>query len=183
PQLASTFDKDRDPPLRETMFMKKGIPTMPPGRAWTALFERGPDRYNDKDLPRSYDAVVTFKDRQGREYELRYRLDLNIFFGIRNLGGYDIHHAAEALREIRTTLARWADGQRGLAVFARDGDAKDARARAEREQMLRALESNRREDGTIISEWTEQQMNSDWNEHHKAVEPLPESEPSEDQES
>ena len=93
------------------MFITKGIPTMPPGRVWTALFERGPDRYSDKDLPRSYDAVVTFKDRQGREYDLRYRLDLDIFFGIRNLGRYDIHHAAEALREIRTTLARWTDGQ------------------------------------------------------------------------
>lgn len=180
PELASTFDKDRDPPLRETMFIKKGIPTMPPGRVWTALFERGPDRYNDKDLPRSYDAVVTFSDRHGREFELRYRLDLDIFFGIRNLGRYDIHHAAEALREIRTTLAQWTEGRRGISVFTRDGHAKDARVTAEREQMLRTLESNRREDGSIVSEWTEQQMNSDWNEQHVAVDRPPESETDED---
>jgi hypothetical protein len=68
-------------------------------------------------------------------------------------------------------------------VYSRDGDAKDVRDTAQYEQMRRTLESNRREDGSILSEWTEQQMNSDWNEQQVAIDPPPEAEPSEDQET
>jgi hypothetical protein len=178
PPLVSTFDDDdnRKPTLAETQFMTKGIPTMPPGRTWTALFERGPDRKDRDDLPRAYDVTVTFRDSQNRKYSLPYRLDLDIFFGIRNLGIYDMHDAAEALREIKKTVGEWTDGHHGLAVFARDGDAKDERSREQMRKHREMFERNRREDGSIISEWVEQQMGSEWNEHQVRVEALPRSE-------
>lgn len=171
PPLESTLD--RDPPISETKFITEGIPTMPPGRTWSALLDRGPDRYANTDLPRTYDVTVTFLDSHDRTYSLPYRLDLDIFFGIRNLRRYDIHEAAEALREMRKTLERWTDGSRGLAVFTRDGDAKDARLAEERRTMLEMVQRNRREDGSIVSEWVEQQMNSEFDESQIAMEPLP----------
>jgi hypothetical protein len=74
---------------------------------------------------------------------------------------------------------RWPAGRRVSAVLLcsrATGDAEDARSAAEREQVLRGLESNRREDVPIISEWVEQEMNSEWHEHHTAMEPPPASE-------
>lgn len=53
--------------------MKQGIPTLTPGREYRMLFEQMSNRFGS-DLPRSYDAVVSFNDARGRAHELRYRL-------------------------------------------------------------------------------------------------------------
>ncbi|GAA1622633.1 hypothetical protein GCM10009744_07400 [Kribbella alba] len=169
PPLISTFDDTRKPTLAESLFIVKGIPTMPPGRTWAALYERGPDRYARDDLPRAYDVTVTYRDSQGRKYSLPYRLDLDIFFGIRNVGLQDIHDVSQDLRKIRETVARWTEGLHGLSVFTRDGEAKDKRQREEMDEINRRLATNRREDGSVISEWTELQMSSDWVENKVAV--------------
>ena len=173
PPLVSTFDATRKPTFAESLFLIKGIPTMPPGRTWTALFERGPDRFERKDLPRAYDVTVTYRDSHGRKYSLPYRLDLDIFFGIRNLGVQDIHDVSQDLRKIRETVARWTEGFNGLRVFTRDGAAKDARDREQMDEVNQRLETNRRADGSVISEWVEQQMGSNWNETHLSIDQVP----------
>lgn len=175
PPLVSTFDGSRRPTLAESLFITKGIPTMPPGRTWTALFDRGPDRYERDDLPRTYDVTVAFRDSHNRTYSILYRLDLDIFFGIRNVGTYDMHDAAEALREIKKTVGKWTEGPHGLAVFTRDGDAKDRRLAEDVEEHREMIERNRRADGSIASEWVEQQMGSEWDEQQIRMDPLPRS--------
>jgi hypothetical protein len=173
PPLVSTFDDTRKPPFAESLFMVNGIPTMPPGRTWTALFERGPDRFEREDLPRAYNVTVTYRDSHGRKYSLPYRLDLDIFFGIRNVGIHDIHDVSQDLRKIRETMMRWTEGLNGLKVFTRDGNAKDRRQAEEFEEMQERLETNRRADGSVISEWLEEQMESNVSETHLSIEQTP----------
>jgi hypothetical protein len=155
PPLVSTLDANREQKLAESLFITRGIPTMPPGRTWTALFERGPDRYKRDDLPRSYSVTVAYRDSRGREYVVPYRLDLDIFFGIRNVGVRDVHDVAEALRSIKSTVDRWTDLRHGLAVVTRDGDAIDARDRAE-------MEALRGQDPDSVTTWDEISLASDW---------------------
>lgn len=135
PSLASTLSRDDTRYLlAESAIVRRGIPTLPPGREYRMLFERMPDRYTS-DLPRSYDATVTFDDARGRPHEMRYRLDLDIYFGFMRLDVYTDHDAAKALREIEKLLQRWSAGpSKQLRVWARDEDSHRLRELEELEE-------------------------------------------------
>lgn len=131
PPLASTLNEnDARYRLSEAAIITKGIPTLPPGREYRLLFEHVLDRFNS-DLPRSYDAAVTFQDPRGRRHEMQYRLDFDIYFGVMNLSVLTDHDAAKALKEIGKTLAQWSHTGSGLSVWTRDEDAHLERQRDE----------------------------------------------------
>lgn len=112
PALESTLNSaDSRYVLADAAIVQKGIPTLPPGREYRMLFEQMSDRYAS-DLPRSYEATVTFHDARGHSHEMRYRLDLDIYFGFMRLDVYTDHDAAKALREIEKLLRNWSAGPR-----------------------------------------------------------------------
>lgn len=99
PPLASTLD---DTPgatnIGDAYMFRNGIPSMPPGREYRALFEDMPKRYDRADLPRQYKAVVTLTGRRGREEPTEQVLDLDVFYGPMNVQEYGTHHIAKTLR-------------------------------------------------------------------------------------
>lgn len=123
-----------DPPLRSALFMRQaddydlnslqmfreGIPAMPPGKTYTALFDRLSDRIGS-DLPRTYKASVHFFDTRGRKQSLDYLLDLNLYMGLRYLDVRKLHHGVKALEEIQQTLKRWTAHFDGLRVYQLHG--------------------------------------------------------------
>jgi hypothetical protein len=40
---------------------------------------------------------------------------------------YNLHHAASALRDIRTEVKKWRNGSKGVEVWVRDGEARQER--------------------------------------------------------
>jgi hypothetical protein len=123
PPIATTEIGDRFP-LGEASLITKGIPTMPPGRTWRAMFDNMPQRFERKDLPRTYDVQITYRDSRGKEYSLPYRLDLGIYYDIWKLTRYGTHDIAKSMREINRTLKGLVKGGR-LNVSARDQDYHD----------------------------------------------------------
>lgn len=104
------------------------IPVLVPGQEWRTFWDSG--QRMESDLPRRHEALVSFSDSQGRTLPpLRSILDWTAFEHRIAIDTYGIHHAAKALRQIEKTLTGWRESPKGLAVFVRDGDAKDARDR------------------------------------------------------
>lgn len=137
PPLESTLSSQTKFPLAEAPIITKGIPTLPPGREYRMLFEQMPDRHKS-DLPRSYDAVVTFDDTFGKTHTMRYRLDLDIYYSHTNLEIYGEHDAAKALREIQSTLKSWSQ-RSGMRVWTRDEDAYIQEEQREFEERQREV--------------------------------------------
>lgn len=110
------------------------IPVLVPGQEWRTWWDTAPGRAKTN-LPDKYQAVVTYQDSQGRALPRTPSvLDWTTNAGSMYITTYGLHHAAEALRELNKTTKRWKeDLHGGLAVFVRDGDAKDQRRRAERD--------------------------------------------------
>lgn len=79
PPLRSTLtERNQQYDLADAAIISHGIPTMPPGREFRMLFESMPGLF-ESDLPRTYGAVVSFRDSRGRPYQLDYRLDQRLF--------------------------------------------------------------------------------------------------------
>jgi hypothetical protein len=92
-----------------------------------------PDLY-ESDLPRVYDATVEFFDSRDHRYQLSYRLDLDIYFGIMNIRERGVHDVAKAVTEMQKDMRRWTAHFNGLRVYLRDEDAI-------REEERRLIES------------------------------------------
>ena len=143
PPLASTHATGKWD-LNDTALIKKGIPTMPPGRQVVALFDLSHDRHKSN-LPMEYRVKVEFSDSRGRgQSPLEYLLDLSYFYGLQGIREYGLHDAAKALREIEKTVNKWTEHFNGLRVYTRDGDQRDAELREEDERRRnRRSQANR----------------------------------------
>jgi hypothetical protein len=129
PQIRSTLIESGRAMLLDSSLIKRGIPTLPPGKEYRLMFESMPALYKREDLPRCYEAVVHFADSSGKTHEGRFTLDLNTYYGYRSISIYTMHEAAQALQDIRTEVRKWKEGPAigGLRVWTRDADAKDRR--------------------------------------------------------
>jgi hypothetical protein len=118
------------------------IPVLVPGQEWRTLWDTGIARA-DSGLPDRHMATVAYDDAHGRKsFEFAFVLDWATIKARDVVTVYGTHQAAEALREIRSTLARWNEtGAGGLRAYTRDGDARDERARAEWEKRRAQEES------------------------------------------
>lgn len=117
------------------------LPTLVPGQEWRTWWDSGIERKNAS-LPDRYEVSVSYKDSHGK--------DMNPTTAILDWGAYKgwifiellgVHQAAKALTELTKTVSEFKElGSRGLSVVTRDGDARDARRREEREDVSRLLE-------------------------------------------
>lgn len=101
------------------------LPVLVPGQEWRTLWDFGPSRAATE-LPDRYDAVVKYTWSHGPLPPLTYTLDWTAYKGRRWVTVYGVHDVAKALREMDRTIRRWTEGLRGLSVFVRDADARDA---------------------------------------------------------
>jgi hypothetical protein len=113
----------------QPVWLPESIPVLVPGQEWRTFWDSG--RRWELDLPDRHEAVVAFKDSQGKELApLRSVLDWSAHKDQTNLEVFGAHHAAKALRDISKTIAKWHEsGYAGLAVTAWDGDAATERRR------------------------------------------------------
>lgn len=141
------------------------IRTLVPGQQWRTFFDHGPSRAKTE-LPNLYAVTVTFTSRHRRvlrdrwkttEHRYVFTLDLAALEVRHHVTQYGVHHAAKALREIRTTIKEWSEGtglSKGVSVYSRDGDARDLRTQEEFAEFRRqqAEASKLREDPATPSE-------------------------------
>ncbi|MCA2200338.1 hypothetical protein [Streptomyces sp. SMS_SU21] len=103
PPFSSTLDSAGFP-LKDAPLMTQGIPSLPPGKKITALFDTAPQRYA-AGLPMKYTATVRFEDSHGNPQEpLTYILDLTVRHSLLYPTEYGLSDAAEALRDISKTF-------------------------------------------------------------------------------
>lgn len=132
-----------DPPLKssqesrdgydfgDTVLLRSGIPAMPPGKRFTALFDMSHERIRT-DLPMAYTVQVDLDDAYGRPQEpLTYVLDLNFRYGLRRIEEKTVHDVAKSLKEIERSVKSWTQHFNGMRVWVRDEDAYLAREQAE----------------------------------------------------
>ncbi|MGJ7439862.1 hypothetical protein [Aquipuribacter sp. MA13-6] len=123
PPLESS-KKQRGHEIENSILLKEGIPTLPPGRQVRALFDLTHER-KESGLPMSYKARVTFSNSKGRgRQSLSYVLDLNYRFGLLTFQEKGMHQIAEELGHIRNSMRRWTTHTNGLKVHMVDEDAR-----------------------------------------------------------
>jgi hypothetical protein len=131
PPLKSVMDAkaDDDEVLADSPLVKEGIPTMPPGMKIERIFDVVTLWENGEPPVRRYDVEVNYSDRRGQPQEpLRYPIDFGPFLSGTFTLRKSPHDGVKALLGIEKILKGWTDGK-GLGVWARDGDAKDAEHR------------------------------------------------------
>lgn len=134
PPLQSSQQSRDGYDFAETVLLRSGIPAMPPGKHFTALFDLSHERV-DTDLPMTYTVRVDLDDAQGRAQEpLEYVLDLNFRYGLRRIEEKTTHDVAKSLKEIETAVKRWTQHSSGVRVWLRDEDAYLARENEEYER-------------------------------------------------
>jgi len=121
----------------EDVWFPDCIPVLVPGQEWRTYWDFGPDRAGS-DLPDRHEVVVTYKDSRGREaFEAPAVLDWGAYKHRRWIGVHGMHDAAKALEDLAKTHQKWQESiHGGLAVFVRDGDAKDDQERERCEELL-----------------------------------------------
>jgi hypothetical protein len=138
PTPTRAIDEDM-PPERQGDWLPKRLPALVPGQEWRTLWDTGMKRYDNfkTEFPEYHEATIRYTDSHGEPYETDAVLDWRMLTQSDPVTVYGEHHSAEALRKISKTLANWNESAAGgLKVVARDGDAKDERARTRREQRL-----------------------------------------------
>lgn len=129
-----TDQPDADQP-DENVWLPDRIPVLVPGQEWRTLWDTG--NRLETDLPDHHIASITYRDSQGEPYGVQAVLDWRTVKEREVVTVYGAHDAAKALREMSKAIARWKEGPTGgLAVYTRDGDAKDERERRWREARL-----------------------------------------------
>jgi hypothetical protein len=128
----------RGPPNHSPIRTPDVIPVLVPGQEWRTFWDFTAARAGASDLPDEYTATVTFSDSGGEPVngEYRFVIDWRVLIDRTSVTVYNLHNAAEALREISDALRK-----RKLDVVVRDGDALDERNRtyyADKERRQRA---------------------------------------------
>ncbi len=132
---------------------KVGLPEelsiLAPGQEWRTSWDWGPDR-QESSLPDKHVGEVMFDGLNGAHLSSPVILDLGIYKPREWIEVRGIHDAAQALRDIRSTMQKWSESPRGLSVIVRDGAAKDealrqqaATWRATRKQEEKQKQSDR----------------------------------------
>lgn len=154
PAFAVSFEFD--PPLESALFtdakeedyhparaaiFADGIPTLPPGKRYVALLDRGPDRVA-AELPSKYTVTVNYVDGRNNSLSDMYVLDLSLYYGLRAINLRTVHHAAKALDDIRATVKKWTAHLDGIRVYTHDEDASTEALRQEMERRRQKSESD-----------------------------------------
>lgn len=142
PPPTRAIDEGKEDEPAEYVWLPERIPVLVPGQEWRTVWDSGIKRV-ETDLPDHHDAEISYADSQGRSYTSAAVLDWRMLKDRDVVTVYGEHHAAEALREIKSAIGKWNEtGARGLRVYVRDGDAKAERDR-EQWEALKAAEQAR----------------------------------------
>lgn len=139
PPPTRAIDDDLPPERRGDHWLPDVIPVLVPGQEWRTLWDSGLQRYDNgrTDFPEYHEGTVTYIDTHGAAHTTAAVLDWRMLTSREVMEVYGEHHSAKALREISKTITKWNESAAGgLKVVARDGDAKDERAREYRDQRL-----------------------------------------------
>jgi hypothetical protein len=133
PPLASAVDV----PVDKFKMLNEGIPTLAPGKRLRTFFDIGFQRI-ESGLPLSYDAIVEYKDEDGkRSFKENLDLDLELFMHLESSTRRDVHDVHERLEEIAKTLKKWSSSPSGLLTVSRAEAAEKSRQRREEVKELR----------------------------------------------
>ncbi|WP_027346535.1 hypothetical protein [Hamadaea tsunoensis] len=109
------------------------LPVLVPGQEWRTIWDAFSSR-NDSGLPRRYGVVVSYSDSRKQSLEIISELDWAPFGQVVFTRELTVHHVAKALQEIEKSISKWNEDRDGLAVYVRDGHAKDERKRQKLEE-------------------------------------------------
>jgi len=114
------------------------LPVLVPGQEWRTFWDLGSNRA-DSDLISRHDAVVSYRDSQGKALPSTPSvIDWDDFSDRTWLVTYGMHETATALRELSKTVASFKyRGSGGLAAYVRDADTLDRRRRQDWEERRR----------------------------------------------
>jgi hypothetical protein len=99
------------------------IPVLVPGQAWTTYWDWSGALDEVKDLPRIYEAEVSFSDSRGKRVgPYRFVLDWDTLIDRGSATRYGIHHVADALQDISTAIRSVTSGGTSIPVQNFDGE-------------------------------------------------------------
>ncbi len=117
PELSSSLDErpieGAPPRLADLELFRRGLPTLPPGKRISVLFDSWIQR---GDRPDAYSVKVTYGGEGSRRYEEKIRLDLAPFRYLRRIERRDLDDIHRELERIRRELRRWSAPTGGLKV-------------------------------------------------------------------
>ena len=145
--IAHDIRMTADPPLMrsghggkppEEVVTFEVLSVLVPGQEWRTHWDYSTDR-RETELPDVYRIRVDYSDSHGKAMpSLTSTLDWRPYKGRIWLVSYGLHEAADALRKMAKTFTKWQESPAGLAVFVRDGDAKDQEVLAAHQEQLAA---------------------------------------------
>jgi len=100
------------------------IPILAPGQEWRTFWDHGIARH-DVNLPDRHEGLVRFRDSEGKEHQTPVLLVWSILMNKSWIESYGAHHAAQALRGLDKTLAKWLRQDKVLQVATYDGKKRD----------------------------------------------------------
>ena len=117
---------------------------MPPGMKIERIFDVT-TVWGDDDPPvRRYDVEVTYSDRHGKAQDpLRYPIDFDPYLSGTFTVRKSWHDGVKALLAMKDSIEKWSEGKQGVAVWARDGDARDSERRRLRAERIATRETTR----------------------------------------
>jgi hypothetical protein len=96
--------------LADSTLLKKGIPTLPPGKRIFAAFDWTLDRLKSN-LPMTYEVTVTYQGPKGRKYEPQvYILDLEFYTSLSAPGAKTLDDIAKSLEDVLKEIKKWTAG-------------------------------------------------------------------------
>lgn len=150
-----------DPPLTSTLdgenfavghwsVLTDGVRTMAPGRRLTTLFDSGHQRHA-ADLPRRYEATVTYADSRGRPQDPQsFTLDLEPLYGAMYTEERGVHHLVKEVEKLRKAADKIAKQVGTVEVY--DGLQRDAERREAHKEWQRRVRAFEERQGRPLSE-------------------------------
>lgn len=129
----------------EEVRLPEVIPVMAPGQEWRTHWDSARNRYSS-DLPDRHQAVITYSgDKAVYKQSMASTavLDWSIYKSRVRMVKYGVHDLTKAVRGLRKNQEKWTEDAQGMSVWLRSGADKDERERRDRQEHLRAMETDR----------------------------------------
>lgn len=130
----------------EDVWLPGEISILAPQQEWRTYWDSGATRTKDSVLADENRHVVTltYDGVKGTpQQDSESIIDWSAYVGGLYVDRKSVHHAAKSLKTIADFMGKWTESGRGLSVYTRDGEAKDARVaevlekRAQEHQKLK----------------------------------------------
>ncbi|MGH3082619.1 MAG: hypothetical protein ACRDNP_00910 [Gaiellaceae bacterium] len=105
PPLESALGAKRSSvPIADVSLFKDGIPSFPPGKKLTVLFDDGRDR-TSAGLPDKFQATIRYRGEPfGRQFEDRMTLDIGMYREWGAIRRKEVHEVAQEIQKLREKI-------------------------------------------------------------------------------